>query len=61
VQPPAQTLVDTSDDPTIPLVAEQDVGSGTFVLSGDSNIFSDNNRGFHANDSNGTFAQDLRP
>ena len=61
VQPPALTLVDTTDDATIPLVAEQTVGSGTFVLAGDSNIFSDNNSGFYTNDDNGTFAQDLCP
>ncbi|HTW13438.1 MAG TPA: DUF4350 domain-containing protein, partial [Solirubrobacteraceae bacterium] len=61
VTAPAQTLVYTADDSTVPLVAYQSVGSGLFVLSGDSNMFSDNNDGFYYDADNGTFAADLCP
>lgn len=61
VTPPAQSLVYTADDDTVPLVAYQSVGSGTFVMSGDSNIFTDNNDSFYIFDDNGAFADDLCP
>jgi hypothetical protein len=50
-----------------PLVAEEGVGAGTFVLSGDSNMFSDNNaygpegEGFYETYNNGRFVQNLCP
>lgn len=46
---------------TLPFVAAQKVGTGTFVMSGDSNMFSDNSEGFYSLASNGTFARDLCP
>jgi hypothetical protein len=61
VQDPAQVLVDTSDDATVPLVADEPVGSGTFVMAGDSNMFNDNNDDFYENYDNGVFAADLCP
>ncbi len=61
VNSPATTLVFTADDGTVPLVGVQQVNSGTFVLSGDSNLFSDNNDGFYEDADNGQFAADLCP
>jgi len=61
VAAPAQTLVYTSDDATAPLVAYEPVGAGTVVLSGDSNMFSDNNDDAYQVADNGTFAKDLCP
>ncbi len=61
VNNPATTLVYTADDDTLPLVAYQQIGAGTFVLSGDSNMFNDNNDGFYENADNGQFAEALCP
>jgi len=46
---------------TLPLVAVEHVGPGAFVMSGDSNMFSDDNNGAYYEDSNGTFARDICP
>lgn len=61
VSAPAQTLVDTAEDSEAPLVAYEPIGPGTFVMSGDSNMFSDNNDDFFIEDSNGVFARNLCP
>jgi hypothetical protein len=61
VQAPAQTLVETAEDNTVPFIAVQAVGPGTFVMAGDSNLFSDNNDGFYDSDSNGVFVRNLCP
>jgi predicted esterase len=61
VSEPAQTLVSAADDDSTALIASQTVGTGTLVMSGDSNFFSDNNNGFYVDDDNGQFAKDLCP
>jgi hypothetical protein len=61
VNPPAQPLVYTADDDSVPFIGYQQVGAGTFVMSGDSNVFSDDNDGFYLFEDNGTFAADLCP
>jgi len=60
VNPPAEVLVGTADDGS-PLVGAESVGDGTFVLSGDSNMFTDNNDGFFDSSGNAQFAADLCP
>jgi Cutinase len=57
---PAQALVDSGDGAGV-FVAAQSIGPGTFVVSGDSNPFSDNNDGFFFGEDNGTFVNDLCP
>lgn len=61
VQSPAQTLVETADDSSVALVGVQSVNGGTFVLSGDSNMFTDNNDASYDNQDNGIFAKNLCP
>jgi len=56
----AQPLVESSDDSST-IVAARAVGSGQFVMAGDSNIFSDNTYGAYSNDDNGQFVRDLCP
>jgi hypothetical protein len=56
----AQPLVESADDFST-LIAAQAIDGGTFVISGDSNFFSDNNDGFYANDDNGRLVEDLCP
>jgi hypothetical protein len=56
----AQALVDDSGDDA-PIVGAQAIGGGTFVMSGDSNMFSDNNDGFYNDADNGVFVADLCP
>ena len=54
-------LLYTAHDSTVPLVAYQSIGAGTVVLSGDSNMFSDNSDGAYEDADNGTFVDDLCP
>lgn len=56
----AQPLVGTAEGAET-LVAEQPVGGGTFVMAGDSNMFTDDNEGFYAAYDNGQFVRDLCP
>lgn len=56
----AQALVDDSNDDA-PIVGAQTIGAGTIVMSGDSNMFSDNNDGFYTDADNGVFVTDLCP
>jgi hypothetical protein len=60
VSGPATPLVLTEDGSSV-LVGAQNIGSGTVVVSGDSNIFSDNNLGFYEYNDNGQFVRDLCP
>jgi hypothetical protein len=55
----AQSLVGTADGEGT-LVGTQTVGAGTFVMAGDSNIFTDDSQGYDEDD-NGQFAHDLCP
>lgn len=50
-----------TEEGTSVLVGAQKIGSGTVVVSGDSNMFSDNNEGFYENDDNGQFVRDICP
>jgi Cutinase len=56
----AQKLVETADGFST-LIGAQSVGPGTFITSGDSNLFTDNNDGFYADDGNGQFVANLCP
>jgi GDSL-like Lipase/Acylhydrolase family len=56
----AQRTVATADDLET-LIGEQNVGSGMFFLSGDSNLFSDNNNGFYSEYGNKQLVADLCP
>ncbi|MGA7705128.1 MAG: hypothetical protein WB998_09565 [Solirubrobacteraceae bacterium] len=56
----AQPLVGSMDDSST-IVAAQAVGSGQFVMAGDSNMFSDNSYGAYSDDDNGRFVLDLCP
>jgi hypothetical protein len=56
----AQPLVESSDG-SATIVAAQSVGSGQFVMAGDSNMFSDNTFGAYINHDNGQFVRDLCP
>lgn len=56
----ALPLILTEDDSNT-LVGAQTIGSGTVVVSGDSNMFSDNNEGFYENDGNAQFVRDICP
>jgi hypothetical protein len=60
VASPAQPLVESADDSST-LIAAQAIDGGTFVISGDSNFFSDNNDSFYADDDNGRLVEDLCP
>jgi hypothetical protein len=55
----AQQLVGTADGEGT-LVGAQTVGNGTFVMAGDSNLFTDDSQGYDEDD-NGQFARDLCP
>jgi hypothetical protein len=48
-------------DDSATLIGEQSVGPGTFVVSGDSNLFTDNNDGFYGIYNNGQFVANLCP
>jgi hypothetical protein len=56
----AQAIVEDSNDDA-PIVGAQTIGAGTFVMSGDSNMFSDNNDGFYDDADNGVFVTDMCP
>jgi hypothetical protein len=56
----AQPLVDAYEGP-YPVVAYQPVGPGRFVMSGDSNMFTDNSEGFYDAYDNGRLVADLCP
>jgi hypothetical protein len=56
----AQPLVGTAEGSET-LVGEQPVGRGTFVMAGDSNMFTDDNEGFYEDYDNGQFVRDLCP
>lgn len=56
----AQALVESSED-SATIVGAQIVGSGQFVMAGDSNMFSDNSYGAYFSDDNGRFVHDLCP
>jgi hypothetical protein len=56
----AQPLVGTAEGDAT-LVGEQPVGSGTFIMAGDSNIFTDDNEGFYEYDDNGQLVRNLCP
>lgn len=62
VSPPAQALLQTTQGPGDPtpqtFLAVSDVGAGKFVYTGDSNLFSDENGGYYAQD-NGKLAKNL--
>jgi hypothetical protein len=56
----AQELVGSADD-SYSLVVGQAVGGGTIIVSGDSNIFSDNDDGFHEAYDNNQLTADICP
>jgi hypothetical protein len=56
----AQPLVDGVDGSSV-IVAAQPLGTGEFVMAGDSNMFSDNEYGAYSNNDNGQFVRDLCP
>ncbi len=56
----AYELVASADD-SYSLIGAQSVDGGTFVMSGDTNAFTDNNDGFYDDDDNGTLVDDLCP
>jgi GDSL-like Lipase/Acylhydrolase family len=56
----AQPLVLSADDSST-LVASQPIGTGTFVMSGDTNAFSDNNSDFYSEADNGVLVSDICP
>jgi hypothetical protein len=56
----AEELVASADD-SYSLIAAQPVGGGTIVVSGDSNVFSDNSDGFYDEADNGQLVDDLCP
>ncbi|MFZ1926339.1 MAG: hypothetical protein WAU42_09380 [Solirubrobacteraceae bacterium] len=56
----AEPLVGTADGEG-PLVGAQAVGTGHFVMAGDSNLFTDDNEGFYFEDDNGQLVRDLCP
>ncbi len=60
VSGPAQPLVDSSEDSGT-IVGAQAVGRGTFVMAGDSNMFSDNAYGAYYFSDNGWFVHNLCP
>jgi hypothetical protein len=56
----AQPLVETNEE-SLPVVAYQPVASGTFIMSGDSNMFTDNSEGFYDDYDNGRLVANLCP
>ena len=56
----AQELVAGAGD-SYSLIGEQSVDGGTFVMSGDSNAFTDNNDGFYTDDDDGILVSNLCP
>lgn len=56
----AQALIEDSED-SAPIVGVQSVGSGQFVVAGDSNMFSDNDYGAYYFYDNGPFVRNLCP
>jgi hypothetical protein len=60
VSGPAQPLVGSSDD-SATIVGGQAVGSGHFIMAGDSNMFSDNAYGAYYFYDNGQFVHNLCP
>ena len=56
----AQQIVATADGYNT-LIGEQSVGPGAFFVSGDSNLFSDNNDGFYSEYGNSQLVADLCP
>jgi hypothetical protein len=56
----AQQLAGTADDFGT-LIADQSFGAGTFVMSGDSNLFTDNNDDFYTVENNGQLVANLCP
>ena len=56
----AESLAGTADGEGT-LIGAQAVDGGEFVLTGDSNLFTDENQGFYEDDDNGQFARDLCP
>jgi hypothetical protein len=56
----AEALAEVQEGPGV-LVGEQSVGNGRFVMAGDSNLFSDDNEGFYAEDGNGQFVANMCP
>lgn len=56
----ATPLVLTADGSEA-LVAAQSVGNGTLIVSGDSNMFSDNSESDYEDDDNGQFVRDICP
>lgn len=56
----AEPLAGTADGEGT-LVGAQKVANGTFVMAGDSNLFTDEDQGVYEDDDNGQFASDLCP
>jgi hypothetical protein len=56
----AQALIGVAEGDAT-LVGAQAVGSGTFVMAGDSNMFTDDSEDFYTDDDNGQFVRDLCP
>ena len=56
----AREIVASADD-SYSLIGAQSVDGGTFVMSGDSNAFTDNNDGFYTDDDNGVLVSNLCP
>jgi hypothetical protein len=56
----AQPLVETFED-ELPVIAYQPVGLGRFVMSGDSNMFTDNSHAFYEEYDNGRLVANLCP
>jgi hypothetical protein len=57
----AQALVGSSEESAATIIGTQGVGSGQFVMAGDSNMFSDNSYGAYFWDDNGRFVHNLCP
>jgi hypothetical protein len=56
----AEPLAGTADGEGI-LIGAQTVGSGTFIMSGDSNLFTDQNYGAYQEDDNGQLVRNICP
>jgi hypothetical protein len=56
----AQPLAGTADNEQT-FIAAQSLGSGQFVMAGDSNIFTDDNQGVYYENDNGQFVRNLCP
>jgi hypothetical protein len=57
----AQALVDSSEEDSATIIGAQAVGSGQFVMAGDSNMFSDNSYDAYYLYENGRFVSNLCP